>query len=57
MYDKREDRAVLMLSFIPVVIAMGGLVVNFNTVDMIYLLVVLTIFLKYYCNKVVSQNK
>lgn len=50
MCDRKEDMSVLVLLFIPVVIAVGGLVVNFNTVDIIYLVLVLAMFFKY-CRK------
>lgn len=56
MYDKKEDMSVLALSFIPVVIAIGGLVVNFNMIDVAYLLLVASILFKYFRNGIVSQR-
>jgi len=50
MYDKKEDMSVLVLALIPVVIAIGGFVVNFDTVDIVYLTLVLAMFFKY-CRK------
>lgn len=57
MCDRKEDMSVLVLLFIPVVIAVGGLVVNFNTVDIIYLVLVLAMFFKYcYKGKLVKNH-
>lgn len=56
MCGRKEDMSVLMLLFIPVVIAVGGLVVNFNTVDIIYLVLVLAMFFKYCCQGKLVKN-
>lgn len=48
MEDKKGDRAVLILFFIPVVMAVGGLILKFNAVDFIYLLLVFVIFARYF---------
>lgn len=48
MNDKKADSATLVLLFIPVFIAIGGLVTEFNVIDFTYLLLVFIIFAKYY---------
>lgn len=48
MNDKKTDIVVLALLCIPVLMATGGLVINFNIIDFGYLLLVLIVFTKFY---------
>lgn len=56
MKENKEDVSVLILAFIPVVIAIGRLVADFDIVDVIYLLLVFFIFMKYFCKNLTSQK-
>lgn len=47
MDDKKADRALLCLSFVPVLIAITGIIVAFNVVDLVYLIIVGCLFIKY----------
>ena len=46
--DKGANSIILILLFIPVFIAIGGLLTEFNVIDFTYLLLVIIIFGKYY---------
>ncbi len=48
MEQKLTDLAPLALLFIPVVIALIGVIISFNIVDFVYLVLVGILFLKYF---------
>jgi len=48
MEDRKASLAILTLQFIPVFIAISGLITKFNMLDFTYLLLVFIIFAKYY---------
>ncbi len=47
MDDKKADRAILCLSFVPVLIAITSIIAAFNIVDLVYLALVGCLFIKY----------
>ena len=47
MDDKKADRAILCLSFVPVLIAITSITAAFNIVDLVYLALVGCLFIKY----------
>lgn len=48
MSEKRQEVAVGIILFIPIVVAMIGFVMDINFMDIGYLLLVLGIFVKFY---------
>ena len=50
MESKKMDISVVFLLSIPVLVAISGLLVEFNVLDFAYLSLVIVIFAKYYYN-------
>lgn len=48
MTDKKADVALLILLFMPIIMAIGGLLVNFDVSDLFYLSVLVILFSQYY---------
>lgn len=48
MEKKLTELAPLVLLFIPVIIAIIGVVISFNIIDFVYILLVGVLFLKYF---------
>lgn len=48
MEDKKGNHAVLVLLLVPVFMALDRVIVNHGTVDLIYLIIVGIMFLKYF---------
>ncbi|MEG2322139.1 MAG: hypothetical protein RSB71_01440 [Bacilli bacterium] len=48
MNGKKGEAVVLSLLFMPVVMAIFGLIIKFNEIDFVYLLLVFIIYIRYY---------
>lgn len=56
MEDKKSYIAIIILLFIPVIIAISQLISNFNMLDLIYLVFVAVIVLRYFIKVKVRKN-
>ena len=56
MEDNKSYIATVVLLFIPVIIAISQLITNFNILDLIYLLLVILICLRYFIKVKVLKN-